>query len=80
MGRYDLEVAVPPADVDAAALAFGIGGGVTWPVSSRVLVRGDCRYINFTRETAPDPRDLVVVDDLPTTWRFAGGLMIRLGG
>jgi hypothetical protein len=80
VGRYSLQVTVPPADVGSTALAFTLGGGVTWPVSSRVLVRGDFRYINFTRETAPDPGDLVIVDDVPTTWRFAGGLLIRIGG
>ena len=56
------------AGADAAGrteIGFNAGGGVTYPFSDHVWVRGDFRLFRH-------------IDDVPMLWRFMGGLTIRL--
>jgi hypothetical protein len=78
IGRYSLEVQVPPADVDARAPALNVGASVTYPVSTPVRVRGG---ISITRTAPlPTPANPVIVDDVPSAWRFVGAVTVRVGG
>lgn len=80
VGWYSLEHRVPPANVDATAFGVNLGGGVMYTLNSRARLRGDFRYFNHTHGEDSDPQGLVIVDDVPTTWRIVGALTIRLGG
>lgn len=78
VGRYALEVTVPPAEVDATALAVNLGAGVTYALNPRLHVRGDFRYFNYTHGTSSDPANLLIVEDVPSAWRFAGAVTVRI--
>jgi opacity protein-like surface antigen len=77
-GWFTHALRVPDVAVDATALGFSVGGGVLYTFTPRAVVRGDFRYTNFTHGTTTDPQQILTVDDVPTVWRFIGGVTIRL--
>jgi hypothetical protein len=66
VAKFRHDVTEPPDSIDSTELGFNLGGGVTYPVNDRVFVRGDVRVFKH-------------IDDVPTIWRFAGGVTVRLG-
>lgn len=79
IGRYTFETSVPSAEVDAVAFAATLGAGAAYSVSPRAQVRGDFRYFNFMHGTSSDETQLVIVEDVPSAWRFVGAFVLRLG-
>jgi len=47
-------------------IGFNLGGGVTYPVGKASYFRGDFRYFKH-------------IDDVPSVWRFTGGIAVRIG-
>ena len=62
-----LQLTLTPAG-DASATEFGInlGGGVLYPLAGGASIRGDFRYFKH-------------IDNLPTLYRFTGGIAFRIG-
>jgi hypothetical protein len=65
-GKLAHDVRVPPASIDSTEVGFNFGGGVVYPVNDAVWIRADVRVLKH-------------IDDVPTIWRFAGGVTLRLG-
>ena len=66
IGKFSREVERPPASLDSTEMGFNVGGGVTYALSDRAWVRGDVRFFKH-------------IDELPSVWRFAGGITLRVG-
>ena len=65
LGKFAHDVRNPPASIDRKELGFNLGGGVTYPLGTAFL-RGDFRYFKH-------------IDDVPSVWRFAVGISVRIG-
>ena len=65
-GKFSHDVTAPPASIDRTEVGFNLGGGVTYPVNSALWLRGDFRVLKH-------------IDDVPTIWRFGGGITIAIG-
>ncbi len=66
LGKFAHDVRVPPAAIDSTEVGFNLGGGIVYPVDEAVWIRADVRMFKH-------------IDDVPTVWRFAGGVTVRLG-
>ena len=66
VGKFSHEVRNPPASISGTELGFNLGGGVTYPITGATWFRGDVRYFKH-------------IDDVPTVWRFAAAVTIRVG-
>ena len=66
VGKFSHEVTNPPASISGTELGFNLGGGVTYPLTAATWFRGDVRYFKH-------------IDDVPSVWRFAAAVTIRLG-
>jgi opacity protein-like surface antigen len=77
-GWFSHALRTPEVDVDVTALGLNVGAGAMYALTPRVLARGDFRYMNHTHGATSDPQQILTVDDVPTVWRFTGGLTIRL--
>ena len=66
IGKFSHEVTFPPASITGTELGFNLGGGITYPLSGATWFRGDVRYFKH-------------IDDVPTVWRFAAAVTIRIG-
>ena len=66
IGKFSHEVTAPPADIEGTEIGFNLGAGVTYQVDDPVWVRGDFRYFKH-------------IDNVPSTWRFAIGVTVRVG-
>lgn len=66
IGRFSLDAVAPPLSFKTTEIGFNLGGGVTYPLSDTMWVRGDVRFFKH-------------IDDVPTAWRFTGGVTLRLG-
>ncbi len=64
VGKYSIDA--PPIDFGTTELGFNFGGGVTYPIGGSTFVRGDVRIFKH-------------IDDVPTIWRFTGGVSVRIG-
>ena len=64
-GKYSIEV-TPSAKFSTTEVGFNLGAGVTYPVGKASYFRGDFRYFKH-------------IDDVPSVWRFTGGLSVRIG-
>jgi opacity protein-like surface antigen len=67
VGKFAHDVRLPPASIDSTEVGFNLGAGATYPLSDRAWLRGDVRMFKH-------------IDDVPTIWRFMGGLTLRVGG
>ena len=47
-------------------LGFNLGAGATYPIGKATYFRGDFRYFKH-------------IDDVPSVWRFSGGIAVRIG-
>jgi opacity protein-like surface antigen len=65
-GKFAHDVRDPPDSIDSTEVGFNLGGGITYPVEDAVFIRVDVRMFKH-------------IDDVPTIWRFAGGVTLRLG-
>lgn len=63
--RFSHDVVRPPASIDATEVGFNLGAGVTYPLSDRAWARGDFRFFKHN-------------DDVPSIWRFAAAIALRL--
>lgn len=66
LGKFSHKVAGPPADINTTELGFNLGGGITYQIDDPVWFRFDFRYFKH-------------IDDVPSTWRFAAGVTLRIG-
>ena len=65
LGLFSHSVVIPPASINTAEIGFNLGGGATYELYRRMLLRGDARYFNHN-------------DNVPTTWRFVAALTIPI--
>jgi hypothetical protein len=63
--RFSHDVDAPPASIGATEVGFNLGAGITYPLSDRAWARGDFRFFKH-------------IDDVPSVWRFAGAVTLRL--
>ena len=68
IAKYAIDFRTPPASFDATEIGFNVGAGVTYPLKiwRDTYFRGDFRYFKH-------------IDDVPSLWRFSGGLTFRIG-
>lgn len=67
LAKYSIDALTPPpASFSATEVGFNLGGGVTYPIGNALYFRGDVRYFKHN-------------DQVPSVWRFSGGLSVRLG-
>ena len=66
LGHFSHEVRLPPFSIDQTEIGFNVGAGVLRPLNERMWARGDFRYLKH-------------IDDVPSVWRFAGAIVLRLG-
>ena len=66
VAKFAHDVTEPPDSMGSTEIGFNLGGGVTYPVNESIWVRGDVRVLKH-------------IDDVPTIWRFTGGVTLRLG-
>jgi hypothetical protein len=66
VAKFRHEVTAPPASIRQTEIGFNLGGGITYPLSDRTSARGDFRFFKH-------------IDDVPTVWRFAVAVTIRIG-
>jgi hypothetical protein len=67
LGKYSSEVKTTPSvEFDTTEFGFNLGAGVTYPLNGSTYVRGDFRYFKH-------------IDDVPSVWRFAAGVTVRIG-
>jgi opacity protein-like surface antigen len=50
----------------ANEVGFNVGGGVTYPLGNALYFRGDIRFYKHT-------------DEIPSVWRFAAGITVKIG-
>jgi opacity protein-like surface antigen len=65
LGKFAQDVRNPPASIGRTEVGFNLGGGVTYPLGG-AFVRGDFRYFKH-------------IDEVPSVWRFAVGVSVRVG-
>jgi opacity protein-like surface antigen len=66
LGVGKFSVNTPAGDGSRNEFGFNLGAGVFYPLSSGTSIRGDFRYFKH-------------IDDLPSVWRFTGGVVVRIG-
>ena len=66
IGAGKFSVDVTPGSFSQTEIGFNLGGGVTYPLNGSTYFRGDFRYFKH-------------IDDVPSVWRFSGGLTVRIG-
>ena len=66
IGAGKFSVDVTPGSFSQTEVGFNLGGGVTYPLTGSTYFRGDFRYFKH-------------IDDVPSVWRFSGGLTVRIG-
>ena len=66
LGVGKLSVDAPPVSGSRTEFGFNLGGGVLYPLNNGVSVRGDFRFFKH-------------IDDVPSVWRIAGGISVRIG-
>ncbi len=64
IGKYAIDLT--PGSFSQTEVGFNLGGGVTYPLSGSTYFRGDFRYFKH-------------IDDVPSVWRFSGGVTVRIG-
>ena len=65
LGKYSVEVG--SSDFSQTEVGFNLGAGVTYPLKrGSTYFRGDFRYFKH-------------IDDVPSVWRFTGGVTVRIG-
>ena len=66
-GKYSFEFRVPPrVEGSSTEVGFNVGAGVTYPLGRATYIRGDFRYFKHN-------------DEVPSIWRFAAGITVRIG-
>ena len=65
VAKFSRDVQSPKASADATEMGFNLGGGITYPLNDRAWVRGDVRVFKH-------------IDNVPTVWRFAAAVTVRL--
>lgn len=66
IGRFSHELEVPQASIRSTEIGFNLGAGVMYPVAGDIWIRGDFRFFKH-------------IDDVPSAWRFMGGIVLPLG-
>jgi opacity protein-like surface antigen len=66
LGVGKFSVSTPAGDASQNEFGFNLGAGVLYPLAGGASIRGDFRYFKH-------------IDDLPTVWRFTGGIAVRIG-
>jgi opacity protein-like surface antigen len=66
IGHFSHDVRLPPASIDSTEVGFNLGAGLIRQLNERLWARGDFRYLKH-------------IDDVPSVWRFAGAIVLRLG-
>lgn len=67
VGKYSSEVkTTPPVEFGTTEFGFNLGAGVTYPLNDSTYFRGDFRWFKH-------------IDDVPSVWRFAAGVSVRIG-
>jgi len=64
LGKYSVEVG--DTSFGQTEVGFNLGAGVTYPLKRATYFRGDFRYFKH-------------IDDVPSVWRFTGGITVRIG-
>lgn len=64
LGKYSVDVT--PGSFSQTEIGFNLGGGVTYPLNGSTYFRGDFRYFKH-------------IDNVPSIWRFTGGVTVRIG-
>ncbi len=64
-GHYSIELRPDGRSFDTTELGFNLGGGLIYPLDDRLAVRGDFRYFKH-------------IDNVPSSWRFSGGVTLKL--
>jgi hypothetical protein len=65
IAAFSHDVTNPPDSISRTEVGVNLGGGITYPIRDRVLVRGDFRYFGH-------------IDDVPTAWRILGSVTLAL--
>jgi opacity protein-like surface antigen len=67
VGKYSIDLnTIPETSFSATEIGFNLGAGVTYPLTGSTYFRGDFRYFKH-------------IDDVPSLWRFAAGVSVRIG-
>ena len=66
LGVGKFAVNTPAGDASDTEFGFNLGAGVLYPLAGGASIRGDFRYFKH-------------IDNLPTVWRFTGGITVRIG-
>jgi hypothetical protein len=66
LGIGKFSVNTPAGDAGATEFGINLGGGVLYPLAGGASIRGDFRYFKH-------------IDNLPTLYRFTGGIAFRIG-
>lgn len=66
LGIGKFSVNTPVGDASRNEFGFNLGAGVFYPLAGGTSIRGDFRYFKH-------------IDDLPSVWRFTGGIAVRIG-
>jgi opacity protein-like surface antigen len=66
LGVGKFSVNTPVTDTSQNEFGFNLGAGVFYPLAGGASVRGDFRYFKH-------------IDNLPSVWRFTGGIAVRIG-
>jgi opacity protein-like surface antigen len=64
VGKFSVDT--PAGDASATEFGINLGGGVLYPLAGGASIRGDFRYFKH-------------IDNLPTLYRFTGGIAFRIG-
>jgi opacity protein-like surface antigen len=64
LGKYSVDVG--STSFSQTEVGFNLGAGVTYPLNRTTYFRGDFRYFKH-------------IDDVPSVWRFTGGVTVRIG-
>jgi opacity protein-like surface antigen len=66
LGKFSHQVTTPPLEIKGTEIGFNVGGGVAYRAGDSVWMRADVRYFRH-------------IDNMPSIWRFAGGVTVRVG-
>ena len=66
LGFAKYSIDATPGNFSTTEIGFNLGGGVTYPIGRATFFRGDFRYFKH-------------IDDVPSLWRFSGGIAVRIG-
>jgi opacity protein-like surface antigen len=64
-GHYSVEVRPDRGSFETTELGFNLGAGLIYPLDDRLAARGDFRYFKH-------------IDNVPSSWRFSGGVTLLL--